>query len=42
MVYGGSRDEALSRAIAGALHVLADRVHEAPPDVLACVFVAVA
>lgn len=44
LVYGATRDEALSRAIALALHVLADRIEhgEAPPDVLAGVFVAAA
>lgn len=44
MVYGATRDEALSRAIALALHVLADRIEhgEAPPDVLAGVFIAAA
>ncbi len=44
MVYGATRDEALSRAIALALHVLADRIEhgEATPAVLAGVFVAAA
>ncbi len=44
IVYGTTRDEALSRAIALALHVIADRIGhgEATPDVLVGVFVAAA
>lgn len=44
VVYGVTRDEALSRAIALALHVLADRIEhgEAPPEVLAGMFIAAA
>ena len=44
MVYGDTREGAVSRAVALALHVLADRIEngEASPDVLAGMFVAAA
>lgn len=40
LVYSGTREEAVSRVVALALHVLADRIEhgEATPDVIASAF----
>ena len=40
LVYGATRDEAFSRVVALALHVLADRIEhgEATPDVISDAF----